>query len=167
MFSGFVSIKPDIIAFGKKTQVCGMLAGDRIYNLENNVFKESSRINSTFGGNLVDMYRFKLILEIIKQETLLLNVQKMGTYLINQLNVLASEFPGYLTNVRGKGLFCAFDLPSEIERNKLISKCLTNKMIILGSGDNSIRFRPHLNVSIEELDHALNIIKICLKDMMN
>ena len=69
-----LNVKPDIISFGKKTQVCGMLAGDRIYNMKENVFKESSRINSTFGGNLVDMYRFKLILEIMCNENLFSNV---------------------------------------------------------------------------------------------
>ena len=161
------SVKPDIISFGKKTQVCGMLAGDRIFNLDDNVFKESSRINSTFGGNLVDMYRFKLILEIMCQENLFSNVQEVGFYLLNRLNELAIEFPGYITNPRGIGLFCAFDLPSGIERDKLVSKALAHNMIILGSGDQSIRFRPHLNVSIEEIDTALDIIHMCIKDMMN
>mgnify|MGYP000385009712 CR=1 FL=1 len=161
------SVKPDIISFGKKTQVCGMLAGDRIFNLDDNVFKESSRINSTFGGNLVDMYRFKLILEIMHHENLLSNVQEVGSYLLNKLNELAIKFPGYLTNPRGVGLFCAFDLPSGIERDKLVLKALDNNMIILGSGDQSIRFRPHLNVSIEEIDTALDIIHTCIKDMMN
>ncbi len=161
------SVKPDIISFGKKTQVCGMLAGDRIFNLDDNVFKESSRINSTFGGNLVDMYRFKLILEIMCQENLFSNVQEVGFHLLTKLNDLAIKFPGYLTNPRGIGLFCAFDLPSGIERDKLVAKALDNNMIILGSGDQSIRFRPHLNVSIKEIDIALDIIYTCIKDMMN
>ena len=51
--------------------------------------------------------------------------------------------------------------------NKLVSKALAHNMIILGSGDQSIRFRPHLNVSIEEIDTALDIIHMCIKDMMN
>ena len=71
----------DIISFGKKTQVCGILAGNRIDEVEDNVFSESSRINSTFGGNLVDMTRFKIILEIIEEENLLLNSKKTGKIL--------------------------------------------------------------------------------------
>jgi L-lysine 6-transaminase len=51
-------VKPDILAFGKKAQVCGILAGTRIDDLDTNVFRVSSRINSTWGGNLVDMVRF-------------------------------------------------------------------------------------------------------------
>ena len=161
------TVKPDIISFGKKTQVCGMLAGERIYNLNDNVFKESSRINSTFGGNLVDMYRFKLILEIMCKENLFSNAQEMGSYLLERLNELAIKYPGYITNPRGMGLFCAFDLPSGIERDKLCAKAMERKMIILGSGDNSIRFRPHLNVSKNDLDIALDILSDCIKTMMN
>jgi len=161
------SVKPDIISFGKKTQVCGMLAGDKIYNLEDNVFKESSRINSTFGGNLIDMYRFKLILEIIDNESLLDNTIKMGNYLLDSIASLADEFPGYVTNPRGKGLFCAFDMPSGIERDKLIGILLDKNIMILGSGLKSIRFRPHLNVLKEDLDICINAIHDSIKEMLN
>ena len=144
-----------------------MMASNRIYDFENNVFKESSRINSTFGGNLVDMYRFKLILEIMCNENLFSNVQEMGYHLLKNINELTNEFPGYITNSRGQGLFCAFDLPSTIERDKMISKLLEKKLIILGSGDNSIRFRPHLNVKKEDIDLALQKINAVCKDMLN
>ena len=160
-------VKPDIISFGKKTQVCGMLASDRIYNMKDNVFKESSRINSTFGGNLVDMYRFKLILEIMCKENLFSNAQEMGSYLLKNIQSLTNEFPGYITNPRGVGLFCAFDLPSTIERDKMISELLKEKVIILGSGDNSIRFRPHLNVEKKDIDLAFEKINMVCKTMLN
>ena len=94
-------------------------------------------------------------------------MKEVGYHLLTKLNDLAIKFPGYLTNPRGVGLFCAFDLPSGIERDKLVAKALDNNMIILGSGDQSIRFRPHLNVSIKEIDIALDIIHTCIKDMMN
>jgi L-lysine 6-transaminase len=161
------SVKPDIISFGKKTQVCGMMASNRIYEFDKNVFKESSRINSTFGGNLVDMYRFKLILEIMCNENLFSNVQEMGHHLLEQINILANQFPGYVTNPRGQGLFCAFDLPSTIERDKMITELLDRKLIILGSGDNSIRFRPHLNVAKRDIDIAIEKITDVTKLMLN
>ena len=161
------SVKPDIISFGKKTQVCGMMASNRIYEFDKNVFKESSRINSTFGGNLVDMYRFKLILEIMCNENLFSNVQEMGHHLLEQINILANQFPGYVTNPRGQGLFCAFDLPSTIERDKMITELLDRKLIILGSGDNSIRFRPHLNVVKRDIDIAIEKITDVIQLMLN
>ena len=159
--------KPDIISFGKKTQVCGMLAGERIYSLNDNVFKESSRINSTFGGNLVDMYRFKLILEIMCKENLLSNVKETGSYLSKHILDLTNKFPGFVTNPRGVGLFCAFDLPSTIERDQFLSKVLEKNLMLLGSGDNSIRFRPHLNVSKDDIELTIQIIIDVIKDMLN
>jgi len=161
------SCKPDIIAFGKKAQVCGILASQRVDEVETNVFCESSRINSTFGGNLTDMVRFQLLLEIITDENLLENARKMGKILLKNLQDFTLEFPAFVTNPRGLGLFAAFDLPSSIERDKLISKLLENKLIILPSGDQSVRFRPHLNVTEEDLSIAFGIIQKSLKSILN
>jgi L-lysine 6-transaminase len=100
-----LSAKPDIISFGKKTQVCGVAASTRFDEVEGNVFRESSRINSTFGGNLTDMIRFKIILEVIREENLVENAGVKGDYLLKKLQELAEEFPGFVTNPRGVGLF--------------------------------------------------------------
>ena len=160
------SVKPDILAFGKKTQVCGALAGNRIDEVDKNVFKESSRINSTFGGNLTDMVRFKIILDIIKQENLVLNAEKQGLYLQSKLDDLSKEFPGYISNARGLGLFAAFDLPSGTERDEVWNRLMENNLLILVSGDQSIRFRPHLNVKSADIDIAIDIISKCVKETL-
>ena len=161
------SVKPDIISFGKKTQVCGLLAGPRVEEVENNVFSESSRINSTFGGNLADMVRFHIILEIMEKENLPENAKNMGDFLLGELGNLAEEFPAYVTNPRGLGLFAAFDLPSQTERDKVIGGLMKNKLLMLASGDNAIRFRPHLNVTKEDLTTSLEIINSTIKDTLN
>jgi L-lysine 6-transaminase len=161
------SVKPDIISFGKKTQVCGLLAGPRVEEVENNVFSESSRINSTFGGNLADMVRFHIILEIMEKENLPENAKNMGDFLLGELGNLAEEFPAYVTNPRGLGLFAAFDLPSQTERDKVIGGLMKNKLLMLPSGDNAIRFRPHLNVTREDLTTSLEIINATIKDTLN
>lgn len=153
-----LGIIPDVISFGKKTQVCGILANrEKFDRVENHVFKESSRINSTFGGNLVDMVRFRLILEIIEQENLVEKAALLGEYLIEQLNILAEKHPS-ITAVRGKGLLCAFDLPTDKERDDLVAKAMDEKMLILGCGDRSIRFRPHLTATKEDIDKAIAIV---------
>ena len=158
--------KPDIISFGKKTQVCGILAGDRILEVENNVFKKSSRINSTFGGSLTDMVRFKIILETIRDFDLLENASKNGKYLLSKLNSLESEFPAFVTNTRGLGLFCSFDLPSDLERDKFCKKAYENNLMILGCGVKSVRFRPHLTVNESEIDFAIDIVKKSIKSIL-
>lgn len=150
---------PDIISFGKKTQVCGILANkEKLDRVPDNVFKESSRINSTFGGNYIDMIRFKLILEVIEQENLLENVNVQGAFLKSELEKLQSEFDN-VSNVRGMGLFLAFDLPSDEERNDVIKKAMENKLILLSCGERTIRFRPHLNVGRSELEKTITILR--------
>ena len=80
---------------------------------------------------------------------------------------LAEEFPAYVTNPRALGLFAAFDLPSQTERDNVISKLMENKLLILPSGDQAIRFRPHLNVTQEELSMALDIINSTIQSTLN
>ena len=157
------SVKPDIICFAKKAQVGGILAGKKIDEVENNVFVESSRINSTFGGNLVDMMRFKIILETIENEDLISNSKEIGLYLLSKLVELQKKYPAYVTNARGLGLWAAFDLPSMTERDDLWEEMMKNKLLILTSGDKSIRFRPHLTTNKEEIDAAINIIDASIK----
>ena len=152
-------VKPDLMCYGKKTQVCGFVSSDRIDEVPDNVFQESSRINSTWGGNLIDMVRVSIYLQIISEENLLENAVKCGRYLLDKLNALKNDFPEIVINPRGLGLMCAFDLSTEELRDKVIKTTLENGVIVLGTGTHGIRFRPHLNVSRDEID--LGIEKIC------
>lgn len=155
-----IGVVPDIVSFGKKTQVCGILASkDKLNEVEHHVFKESSRINSTFGGNFIDMLRLKLILEIIENENLLDNAQKQGAFLMEGLIQLQNRYPDYLSNARGVGLMCAIDFPSKELRNKIQQQLFTEEnILILPCGEKSLRFRPHLNVQERELNRALSAI---------
>jgi len=149
--------RPDIISFGKKTQVCGIFAGDRLDEVEGHVFKESSRLNSTWGGNLVDMVRFTIYLEIIENENLVSQANKNGKYLSKGLQRL-DENHDNISNVRNKGLFGAFDLPTTELRDKVVNLIAEEGALMLGCGKNSIRFRPHLNISTSEIDLGLDMI---------
>ena len=157
------SLIPDVMSFGKKTQVCGILAGERLNEVENHVFHESSRINSTFGGNLVDMVRFTIYLEIIEKEDLLNSAYLNGKYLLKTLEEIEKNHSDLVNNVRGKGLWCAFDLPNSELRDKLVELLYQEGLIILGCGIKSIRFRPHLNISKEEIDIASDMLLNSLK----
>jgi L-lysine 6-transaminase len=64
-----------------------------------------------------------------------------------------------LSNLRGEGLFVALDFESELARNEFIKKAYANKLIILGCGEKSVRFRPHLNVSREDIDKTIAVIE--------
>ncbi len=160
-----LGVVPDLLCFGKKTQVCGFLAGRRIDEVEENVFRVSSRINSTWGGNLVDMVRFQRYLEIIDAEELVTNARTVGAYLLESLEELAAEFPSLVSNVRGRGLMCAFDLPDQATRDRFRERAFEEGMIILGCGPRSVRFRPVLTVRQEECDEGLAIARRCLRSL--
>jgi len=150
--------RPDIIAFGKKMQVCGILAGKRIDEVENNVFKVSSRINSTWGGSLVDMVRSSKIMEIIAEDNLCDNAAKMGDYLQDQLAAIAEKHSS-ITNIRGKGLLTAFDFPNKDMRDKFVDIGLEHNVMFLGCGEKSIRFRPALIIEQKHIDEGLEILQ--------
>jgi L-lysine 6-transaminase len=156
-------VEPDMIAFGKKMQVCGFLCGKRIEEVKDNVFATSGRLNSTWGGNLIDMVRAQKYLEIIEEERLVENARVVGLYLLSRLTALAEEFPGLVSNPRGLGLFAAFDVVDGATRAKIRTACMENGLIILPSGERAIRFRPALNVTKELIDEGIAIIRRSIK----
>jgi L-lysine 6-transaminase len=158
-------VKPDLMAFGKKTHVCGFVGSTRIDDVLENVFHKPSRINSTFGGNLVDMVRFTRILEIINEENLVENARVVGEYLLSKLDAVTKEFPDLVSNARGKGLFCAVDLDTAQNRDQLRIKSYEEGLILIGCGDRSIRFRPPLNLKKQEVDEGVEIIRQALKEI--
>ncbi len=159
-----IGVEPDIISFGKKTQVCGILAGRRLDEVEDHVFKMGSRINSTWGGNLVDMVRFDRILEIIEEDNLIENANVVGAHLMSLLHALTEE-TNSVSNVRGAGLFCAVDVPSGEFRDKLLDRCYDEGMIILGCGDLSVRFRSPLTITQEEIGAGIDLIRKIILEM--
>lgn len=155
-------VSPDIMTFGKKMQVCGIVAGSRLDEVPDNVFHKSSRINSTWGGNLTDMARAARYLEIIEEENLIENAAFIGAHLHANLEELGKEYPELVSNVRGRGLFCAFDMPSGDIRKGFIDKCFEQGLMILPCGSVTVRFRPPLNLDMENMNEGLNIVKSVL-----
>lgn len=152
-------VEPDIMAFGKKTHICGIMVTGRVDDVPENVFHKSSRINSTWGGNLTDMVRSRRSLEIIEEEKLVQNALTMGNYLQDHLTDIQNEFNELVSQVRGLGLMCSFDLPSAGIRKIFLDELYKNKMIMLGCGVQSVRFRPTLTITKENIDEGIIKIK--------
>jgi L-lysine 6-transaminase len=162
-----LGITPDLFTFGKKTQVCGFASNDRILGEKENVFTVSSRINSTWGGNLVDMVRCKRILEVMAEEKLVENAKTTGEFLLGKLIEVASEFPGKVTNVRGRGLFIAFDLPDTTTRGQVMSCWLKKHNVMsLASGERAIRLRPPLTLSRDEAALGVQRLRAALTEVL-
>lgn len=151
-------VVPDIIAFGKKTQVCGIMSTARIDEVATNVFSVSSRINSTWGGNLVDMVRCARYLQIMDEDALVENAATVGDHLARGLAALAADFPA-VTNIRGKGLLLAMDLPDGETRNAVRMGCWDRGLAVLVCGSRSIRFRPPLVFTQAEADKTLAVLR--------
>jgi L-lysine 6-transaminase len=158
-----LGVAPDVVAFGKKTQVCGVMAGRRVDEIADNVFAVTSRINSTWGGNLADMVRARRILEVIEAEELFDRAAEHGRYLLDRLDELACEFRAVVREPRGRGLMCAFSLPTTAGRDELIRRLWQRGVIVLPAGKDVVRFRPALTVSRAEIDIAISAVRAVLR----
>ncbi|OGQ05934.1 MAG: L-lysine 6-transaminase [Deltaproteobacteria bacterium RIFCSPLOWO2_01_44_7] len=158
-------VKPDIMTFGKKVQVGGIAVTDRIDKEGiDHCFKISSRINSTFGGNLVDMVRATRYIEIIKEYGLLKNIRERGGQFLKGFIQLSHTYP--LTNIRGLGGILAFDVPSEEVRQKILRTAIEReRLLILPSGKRSVRFRPSLSITKAEVEEGLQRLEKTLKQV--
>jgi L-lysine 6-transaminase len=151
-------VTPDLIAFAKKLQVGGVMAGPRLDDEPENVFRVPSRINSTWGAHIVDMFRATRILKVIERYDLVGNASRMGEHLLYGLHSIPD-----ITNVRGRGLMCAFDLPDTETRDRAVKACMDAGLLVPPCGTRSIRFRPPLTVTSDEIDEALNRLQSALR----
>jgi L-lysine 6-transaminase len=154
-----LGLAPDIVAFGKKVQLGGIMAGRRVDDVPDNVFTVSSRINSTWGGGLADMVRSRRLLEIIERDVLFDRAAATGEWFLAELRELGARYPGLVSNARGRGLMCAFDLPDTAQRDALLGILRDeDRILLLPSGPRSIRFRPALTISEDELAVGIKAI---------
>ena len=160
-----LGLAPDVVAFGKKTQVCGVMAGGRVDDVADNVFAVSSRINSTWGGGLADMVRARRILEVVESDGLIPRAAALGRRLLGMLRNLAAQHPS-VTDPRGRGLMCAVTLESPEVRDLVVTRLRTDeRVIVLGCGTRSLRFRPALTVTEAELAAGVAALDRVLTDL--
>jgi len=153
-----LGVQPDLVAFSKKAQVGGVMAGGRLDEVPDHVFKVSGRINSTWGGGLTDMVRCRRILEIVEAEGLIEAAGSKGDRFLEGLQRLAGRHPR-LDNARGRGLFLACDLPDRRTRDSTVADLRdVEHVLVLPCGERSVRFRPALSITEDELDEALDAI---------
>jgi L-lysine 6-transaminase len=152
------NVQPDLLAFGKKVQVCGVMAGPRLDEVKDNAFRLPSRLNSTWGGNFTDMVRSTHYLRVIEKENLVENAAEMGAYFLGQLLDWQRECE-IVSAVRGRGLFIAFDLPDANTRDDVWRKLFDSGLLVLKSGERSIRFRPALDLTKNVVDEAMEVLQ--------
>jgi L-lysine 6-transaminase len=112
------------------------------------------------------MVRSQRYFEVIEEEKLVDNAAKVGAYFVGQLERFQQEFPRLVSNVRGRGLMAAFDLPSGEIRDSVLKAFMANNVMVLSSGLRSARFRPPLNLSMDEATEGITRMERALKDLV-
>ncbi len=153
-----LGLEPDVVAFAKKVQLGGIMAGRRVDEIPENVFRVPGRISSTWGGSLTDMVRSTRLLEIIERDGLFERAAKTGVWLLGELRALGELHAGVVSNVRGRGLMCALDLPSRETRDSVLRLLREQHVIMLPCGERSVRFRPALDVTEHDLEFGMNAL---------
>ncbi|HEX5218425.1 MAG TPA: L-lysine 6-transaminase [Verrucomicrobiae bacterium] len=156
-------VRPDLLAFGKKAQVCGVMAGPRLDEVKDNCFRLPSRISSTWGGNFTDYVRSTHYLRIIEHEQLVAHAAAQGRVFLAGLQDLSERY-SFVTAPRGRGLMLAFDLPDNTKRDAFWKGCYELGLLVVRSGERSIRLRPVLDVPDDVVEESLEIMdKECRK----
>ncbi len=150
-------VLPDLLAFGKKAQVCGVMAGPRLDEVKDNCFRLPSRINSTWGGNFTDYVRSTHYLRIVEEERLVENAREEGEYLLAGLEDLARRH-SVVSAVRGRGLMMGFDLPDKAFRDAFWKGAFELGLLVIRSGEHSIRLRPFLDIDADVINEVLEIM---------
>ena len=156
-------VLPDLLAFGKKAAVCGVMASSkRLDEVPDNVFRKAGRINSTWGSNLTDMVRSIHCMTIIERENLIENARMMGERFLGHLQKIAADEP-MISAPRGRGLLLAFDLPDTAARDRLWKSCYEVGLMINRCGSKSIRLRPVLDVKAEAVDEGALMLREAIR----
>ncbi len=149
-----LGVDPDIVMFGKKTQLSGIMATEKM----SKIFQNAVELEVTWDATLLDMIRCKHIISAYKEHKILNNVIDRSNQIINGLNNIKG-----IENIRNSGLIMAFDIQGQENFKNFVKKTKSCGMIFNSSGDKTVRLRPNLNLNEKEADKALNIIELSLE----
>ena len=143
-------ITPDILVFGKKTQLSGIAVQKKF----SKIFDNSIRLEVTWDSDIIDMIRCKYIIKAYKKFDVLNNVNSKAELLSKKLSSVSK-----IHNVRNSGLLFAFDFPDNRARNLFVKNLVKNQMLCNPTRELTVRLRPNLFVTKNEIDHAVSIIQ--------
>uniref|UniRef100_A0A0A9YM18 (S)-3-amino-2-methylpropionate transaminase n=1 Tax=Lygus hesperus TaxID=30085 RepID=A0A0A9YM18_LYGHE len=129
---------PDIVTFSKKMQLGGF------YHSSDFMVKGAYRIFNTWLGDPGKIVILQGVVEAIKKDNLLKQVQDTGKVLRSGLDSLEKKYPQHINSIRGRGTFLAFNAPNPGQRDKIVGNMKQEGVIIAGCGDLAVRLRPAL-----------------------
>jgi L-lysine 6-transaminase len=142
---------PQAVAVGKKFAVGALFMKETLPDV--------GVLDSTWGGALADMVRFVQEWRVVEDEGLIARAETNGHLLADGLRRLAAQFPEKMGNVRGMGLYQGFTLRRPGDKARLIDIALQQRdLLLLGAGGDSIRTRPNLSVTADDIAQFLDIL---------
>lgn len=123
-------------------------------------------LDSTWGGTLADMVRVVQEVKIVEDEGLIERAAVNGKRLSEGLCALANRPDARIYNVRGMGLYQGFSVADSDTRSRLVQTAREKyDLLLLGAGTNSIRTRPNLSVTAEDVDRFLQLLESALAEL--
>jgi len=154
-------IEADVVSFSKK-----MVSGGVFHNMEHRP-PHPGRILNTWVGDPHKIIILEQVVKEIQEEQLLDRVEAAGETIMSGLTELQNKFPALLSKARGRGTFCAVDLPDVAARDTLIKKLQSRGVHLGGCGSSSVRIRPSLTFTPAHANIMLDGINDVLGDMSN
>jgi 4-aminobutyrate aminotransferase/(S)-3-amino-2-methylpropionate transaminase len=152
-------IEADVVSFSKK-----MVSGGIFHNLEHRP-PHPGRILNTWVGDPHKIIILEQVVKAIKEDNLLSRVEAAGSTIMSGLMQLQTKFPHLLSKARGRGTFCAVDLPTVEARDKLLLELRSRGLHLGGCGESSIRIRPSLTFTPQHGNIMLDIMNDTLAEM--
>jgi 4-aminobutyrate aminotransferase len=164
------SVEPDILC-AAKALASGLPLGATIAKAKIMDWTGGSHA-STFGGNPLSCAAAMSVIEIIKEEKLLENATKQGTYILKRLEELKEE-SSIIGDVRGKGLMIGMEIvankedkkPAPDKASEIIMRSWRRGVAVITCGVSTIRIAPPLNIDRDLVDSALDIIEDVVKEV--
>tara|TARA_B100002052_G_C15880205_1_gene598856 strand:+ start:802 stop:1971 length:1170 start_codon:yes stop_codon:yes gene_type:complete len=160
----YAKVKPDIVPIAKGIGG-GFPIGAVLMTKKVAKYMLPGSHGSTFGGNPLAMSVGNAVLDQILKKSFLNNVQKLSKYFISELDKIKNEYPYIIKEVRGKGLLIGIQLHSD--QSYLVKSLEKNYLLTTKAAENVIRILPPLNVTINEINLALKIIKKTCQEYKN
>ena len=147
-YSDKIGLKPDILVFGKKAQISGIMVNQKYSEL---ILSRLQKLDVTYDGDLIDAIRAKYIINAYEKFDLISRANENSTKF---RNILGEK----VLNFRSSGHLIAFDFNTKAERNEFLQKCYKNKLLCNSAGETSVRLRPNLAIKEEEINDFEKII---------
>lgn len=148
-------IKPDIIALAKGLG-SGVPVGAIVATDEAAKGFVPGDHASTFGGNPLAMTAVSVVMDEVLNEEMLDHVKEMGAYLNSKLLELKETFP-CIKAVKGTGLIQGIALT--YSPRELVTKAFEKGLLLVGAGNDVVRFVPPLVVQKHHIDECIQILK--------